>query len=159
MVAASVVLPLSLHQKAWIEAGIACGACWLVLVGFVAACLYSQPEIEDDNPTPKARTEWGGVTADGVIESTVGCAPDGCLILLGLILVVLVLVFLFEFIVPALIIALFWPLQTGLRALIARHPECADRLGPSIGWAAAWATLVVGPITAIVCALFYVYKP
>jgi len=100
MVAASVAITLGLHEKAWIEGGLASIGCWLILVAFISAALYVQPEIEEDNPSPKLRPDWAG--AESVVEpAVVGCTwlPEGCLLFGGIILLICVLVFVLELLI------------------------------------------------------------
>jgi hypothetical protein len=168
----ALAAPFAMHLPKWAEAEIVLGAWWLVWAGALATILYRGSRVSDDHrfspnlwvggspdlsdgPKSKRRgSRSGGFSwADGL--SGIGDVDgEGCLYVIGAILLagaaVLMAWLLVELIVPAIFTLAYLLLIRALQVVTNDRHGCKGDVGRAAGYGALWATIYIAPLAAVV---------
>lgn len=162
----ALTTPFALHLPRWIETEIVFAACWFVWTAVLAATLYRGTKIADDHrfapalwfrkEKPVAQVAQGEQPArasgGGWNWGDIGDVGDGegCLVLLGAILLaggaVLTAWLLVELLIPALFTLAYLLLIRALKRATNDESGCAGDLPRSLGRGALFASIYVGPL-------------
>jgi hypothetical protein len=173
----ALAAPFAMHLPRWVEAEIVFGAGFFAWTGVLATILYRGRRVADDHrfdpslwftkakkkeekEAPKAR-KAKPVAASGSSSwldlpdlGGIGDAGEGCLILIGAILLagaaVLTAWLLVELVIPALFTVAYLLLIRALKVATNDNTGCAGDLPRSIGRGALYASMFVGPLLMLV---------
>jgi hypothetical protein len=169
LILSAVIIPTASKLPRLIEVELVMGAWWLIWVGVLTYLLHRGHAVEDD---AKWTGAWGkestvrtwldqlvgrhGNTANDLS----GCAdPSGCFLdegcaylaigILAVILFGLAFFLVIELFIPAIALLLLASIGGMCARAVNDTHHCQGRLGLSLLWGAAWATVYIGPVAAI----------
>jgi hypothetical protein len=164
----ALATPFAMHLPRWIETEIVFGACWFVWTAVLTATLYRGARIADDHrfapalwfneEKPAARGVRPRPSGGGWSVGDLGYFGDisdgeGCLVLLGAILlaggVVLAAWLLVELVIPALFTLAYLLLIRALKLATNDDTGCAGDLTRSLRRGALFASVFVGPLLVL----------
>jgi hypothetical protein len=178
----ALTMPFALHLPRWVETEIVFGACWFVWTGVLAATLYRGSRIADDHrfdptiwfmdkkkeppsgkpgkqgkQTKKGKDKSGGGGGGGGWSigdiGNLGDAGEGCLILIGAVLLagaaILTAWLLVELVIPALFTLAYLLLIRALKLATNDESGCAGDVSRSLRRGAMFATIYVGPLLVL----------
>ncbi len=158
---AALAIPLAAKLPVWVEFEIVLCVWWAAWVAMLSYLLYHGRRVSDDYAWRSARSWFGGAGKEAAGElggcldlptSAEGC-QEGCMILLALALLVGAAWVLLEVAVPA-IAFLAYALVRGMLARVANDKhDCKGHVDRAFLWAAAFSTLYVVPLAAVVWGL------
>ncbi|MEQ1932260.1 MAG: hypothetical protein ABL962_00070 [Fimbriimonadaceae bacterium] len=147
-----LVFSVAVRLPRWLEAEIILGIWWGTWVWILSWMLYQGHQVDDD-----AEVGFGGDFSRKAGETAVssldlGCLVfgEGCLIAIGLVILIFLLALFIEFALPALGFILFLSVGGMFARAINDTHGCERNLGRSLLWGGLWATLYVGPLLAVV---------
>jgi hypothetical protein len=152
----AVLIPVSLHLNRWIEVELVLAVWWLIWFVVMSWLLYEGHAIQDDAEFARPGIKWGGDFLDSAVSAgDLGCLiGDGCgeagLAVVGIVLLLIGVALLIEFIFPAIALLLLASIGGMFARAVNDTHDCEGRIGRSLFWAFAWATLYIGPIAAVV---------
>lgn len=160
--ASAILIPVSLHLNRWVEVELVLAVWWLVWFVVMSWLLYEGHAVDDDIHVPKTKGaltkttagEAGGCLVDagcapGCFPIDAGCGEFGVAIIAGFLLLIGV-VFLIELLFPAIALLLLASIGGMFARAVNDTHDCEGRVGRSLFWAFAWATLYIGPVAAVV---------
>lgn len=177
----ALAAPFATHLPRWVEAEIVCGASWVVWTAVLTSILYRGGKVADDHrfepslwfakptaPRPPgsrgkkvkpAKRSW----FDGIGDiGSIGDAGEGCVILIGALLLagaaVLTAWLLVELVIPALFTLAYLLLIRALKVATNDDVGCAGDLARSVRRGALFATLFVGPLLVLVALVHLVAR-
>jgi hypothetical protein len=168
LAATAGVLPTLLELPRWIESELVVASWWLVWFVAFAVLLFRgfrlagdlRIETEDGLAPARPETKDGEATARRPRWSRLdlpdlGAADaEGCAVLVGVALALLVALLLawliVELLFPALLLAVYWLILRGLTRVANDTHGCEGRLFASILWGGIWATLYTAPLAFLV---------
>jgi hypothetical protein len=95
---------------------------------------------------------WGSWGGDG------DAVAVGCLIVIGLILLVVLVWFLIEVAIPLVLFLLYFVTRGMLAQVVNDRHHCRGRLGRALTWGLVWATAYTAPVAATVWFVHYVHQ-
>ncbi len=165
------LIPLVFRLPAWIEAELVVGAWWaiwsltlstLLFRGFRLARdlqLYGEDKKDEVARVGKESAtlkKEGASASDWLNLADVGTDAEGCLIAIGVIIVLGVLLstgwIIAEIIIPLVVLFVFAMIVAALRRVARDRHDCQGNLGKSVLWGVFWATVYTAPIAGIVLA-------
>jgi hypothetical protein len=158
-----VLIPLVLKLPKWVEFEIVV-ACWWVLWAIVLTkLLYSGEQVSDDHRHHKPR-DWFGLKksegSSGNWGDLSGCGAadgEGCLVLLGLIVALILVWFLVEIAIPIVFLMLYFLVRGMLVRVVNDRPGCRGNFGLSAARGALWATVYTLPLALTVWLVHYIH--
>jgi hypothetical protein len=158
----ALLIPFAVRQKPWIDAEFVCAAWWLIWIVGLSTLLYTGHRVSDDfrpdqprnwfaplfehtrNVTSDAGSGWGWYFWDG----------EGCLVLLGIVLALMLLLgaawFLIEIAFPILGFVIYFLVRGMLGVVVNDRHGCEKSLLRAFGWGTLWATLYTAPLALVV---------
>lgn len=160
----AILIPVGAHLPRWIETEMVLAAWWLVWTIALAVILYRGHKVDDDaawiggNRTKSLLKKVNDGPSSDLLG---GCAdPSGCFIdetcftvvlaILGLILIGVSFFLIVEFVIPAIALLLLASIGGMFARAVNDTHGCEGRVGKSLFWGVAWATVYIGPLAAIV---------
>jgi hypothetical protein len=177
--ATGLLIPGVVRLPLWIDFEIVLGIWWLAWLIVLAVLLYRGQRVTDDHQLGEPRNwlnalKGGQKPADpldvrkregnsGWWDSLFWVGPiegEGCLVLLGILLAIVVGFFLLWFLIEIAIPLILFLLYAGARGMLAavindRH-HCPGRLARSVTWGLFWATAYTAPLAVVVWFVHYV---
>lgn len=150
---AALVLPRVVDLPRWIEVELVLAGWWVVWSTAFAVLLYKGWRLAQDH---RGFAKPGRSEVDAmVLPDPSGCADDGILFILGAALVAFLAALTAAFVavellVPLVLSVAYWLLIRGLSRVANDEHGCRGRLGRSVAWGAAWATVYTGPLALLV---------
>jgi hypothetical protein len=165
----AVLIPVALRLPMWIEFEIVVAVWWAIWLMVLACLLYQGHRVSDDHQMGQPRNWLGGGTdtrrsaPDTTWWWFGDCGPcvcdgEGVAILVGLVLLVVLIWFLFEIAIPLLVFVLYFVVRGMLARVINDRHRCRSRLTRSLGWALLWATVYTAPLAGAVWFIHYVHQ-
>ncbi len=169
---AVLIIPLARRFPPWIDFEIVLAGWWLVWVVALAILLYRGSRISDDHalrgprdwlapfrkhgPSQDQLTDWSWLLAQA--------GPEGCLIVLGIILSLVIALagmwFLIELVIPALAFFAYFLVRGMLAQVTNDKHGCQGSLVQATLWGALWATIYTVPFAVVVWLVHFVHlKP
>jgi hypothetical protein len=160
-----LLIPFAVRQQPWIDAELVCAAWWLIWIVGLSILLYSGHRVSDDfrpsqprnwfsplfenarDYTPDTSWGWGWYLWDG----------EGCLVLLGILLAIVLLLgaawFLVEIALPVLGFVIYFLVRGMLGVVVNDRHGCEKSWPRAIAWGTLWATLYTAPLALLVLLL------
>jgi hypothetical protein len=177
----ALAAPFALHLPRWVEVEIVFAAGWLVWTGVLAALLYRGGRVADDHrfdpsnwfrregPTSSggARRGGGGGSGGGWFDGLQigdigGVDGEGCLVVLGALLLaggaILTAWLLVELVIPALFTLTYLLLIRALKVATNDSTGCQGNVSASATRGVLYATLFMGPLLALAAAVHLVAR-
>jgi hypothetical protein len=167
MALTAILIPAALKLPTWIEYEIVLAVWWMIWLGALTSLLYTGMRVTDDHQLSEPRSwipssgpsdsrkkkstsdgGWGWGWPGPVIDA------EGCLYVIGAIVIIVLLVVALWFVVEVAIPVVLFILYAVPRLMVAmvindRH-RCRGRLGRSILWGFLWATGYTAPLALLV---------
>ncbi len=176
--ATALLIPGVLRLPLWIDFEIVLGIWWLAWLILLTALLHRGQRVADDHQLGEPRNWLKALRGEPKPkdpldirrkESSSGWWDDfwwigpgdgeGCLVLLGIILAVIVaffaLWFLIEIAVPVVLFLLYSVARGMLAAVLNDRHRCRGRLGRALAWGLVWATVYTVPLAGVVWFVHY----
>ena len=169
----AVLIPVVVRLPVWIDFEIVLGVWWLVWFAVLARLLYTGQRVTDDH-APQSPRSWLGArrpTLPGASRGGGGWfgGPGGgwdfpldtegfaigCLIVVGVVLLIGGFWFLIEVAIPLVWFLLYLTVRGMLAMVINDRHHCHGRLGRSLGWALVWASAYTAPLALAVWFIHY----
>lgn len=165
----AVLIPMALRLPPWVEFEIVVAVWWAIWLAVLTRLLYVGQRVADDHQLGQPRNWFGGTTQPARTDADRAwwdgffwgwCWGDGDVIaiVIGLVLLVGLIWFLFEIAIPLLLFVLYFVTRGMLACVVNDRHHCHARLGRSLGWAAVWATLYTAPLAGAVWFIHYVHQ-
>ncbi len=173
------LIPAAVRLPIWIDFEIVLGIWWLVWLLVLARLLYTGQRVTDDHALQAPRS-WFGARGDAAkkpprqsasgggwldgLNWGGGSAFDGeafaigCLIVVGLILLVGAVWFLVEIAVPVIAFLLYGVVRGMLARVVNDRHHCHGRVGRSLAWGGLWATVYIAPLALAVWFIHYAHR-
>src|SRR5262245_38623364 len=174
------LIPMVLRLPRWVAFEIVLGVWWAVWLAVLTRLLYTGQRVADDHqmqaprswlPSGQQKQEerkkdsnrrdpdrawwdgffWGSLWGDGEAEAI------GCLVIIGLVLLVGLVWFLIEVAIPLVMFLLYFVTRGMLAQVVNDRHRCRGRLGRAFAWGLAWATVYTAPLAAAVWFVHYVH--
>ena len=151
----AVLIPVGAHLPRWIEMELVLIAWWVVWVGVLGWLLWRGHVVEDDAEWTK-RSKYRAMEVLPWLAASrdFGCIAFGCgevgLVILAVALIVAAVFAIVEFVIPGIALLLFLSIGGMLARSVNDTHGCEGRVGKSLFWGVAWATVYIGPLAAIV---------
>lgn len=168
LIVSAVAIPVAAKLPRLVEVELVMGVWWLIWVGILTYLLHRGHEVEDD-------ADWSGKWgSDSSVYSWIdqiagrhggsanylsGCDPSGCFLdegcgyfavgIFAIILFGLAFFLVIELLIPAIALLLLASIGGMFARAVNDTHHCEGRIGLSMLWGAAWATVYVGPVAAI----------
>jgi hypothetical protein len=152
---AAIVIPLVLHQKAWVEMEIVLGCWWWFWCVLMTKLLYKGEQVSDDHSRKDAR-DWGLSNS----EIPDGCGylgGDGILIFIGLVLALALVWVVIELAIPIVFFLLYFVVRGMLAQAVNGRPFCRGNLTLSAASGIFWATLYTLPLALTVWVVHWIH--
>ena len=159
-VVSGAVLPIGLRLPHWVELELVLGVWWLGIAGLSSVLLFKGWRLAEDHRFRVRRPGFGAKNAGAQKsqrswEPLSGCADfSGCGEALGIVLVLAAAAIaawlVVEIVLPVLVFAVYYFVVKGLARVARDRHGCETRLGRSLFWGVAWATLYLAPLAAVV---------
>jgi len=148
-----VLIPLILKLPKWIEFEIVVGIWWLLWAMILTKLLYTGEQVLDDHSLKKPN-DWLGIGNAGDVS---GCGGDseGCVVLLGLVVALILVWFLIEIAIPLVFFLLYFLIRAMLAHVINERPSCQGNLVYSLFRGLLWATLYTLPLAGSIWAIHW----
>ncbi len=182
---AALLIPAVVRLPLWIDFEIVLAIWWLGWLVTLTVLLYRGQRVTDDHQIGQPRNWLGALKGDLVgtppkekdtvdirkKESGSGWSwlqfgdigpvdGEGCAIILGIIVALVVsfflLWFLIEIAIPVVVFLLYAMARNMLAAVVNDRHRCRDNLGRALTWGLAWATLYTAPLAGLVWFVHYV---
>lgn len=165
MALSAVAFPSALRLPRWLELEAVIGAWWVVWATTFVVLLFRGWRVAQDvksikgvgEPERKLPTLSSSSSAGSSRSKSSwldalsgGFELDGCLILIGLVLLFCAAFVLAELVVPMLLIAAYWLIVRGLTTVANDDHGCEGNIGRAVFWGALWATAYTLPLAGIV---------
>ncbi len=166
-----ILIPTVVKLPIWIDFQIVLVVWWGIWLAVLTVMLHHGMRVADDHQLSQPRNwlNWGGKQSP---ESTPakrktaaggwggwyldfgGGDAEGCLWVLGAIVVAIALFFalwlLIEVAIPLVLFVLYLVARGMLSHVVNDRHHCKGRLGRSLAWALVWATLYTAPLAGVV---------
>jgi hypothetical protein len=158
---ALIIIPLAGYFRLppWIRVELLLAFWWLIWIIALARLLYTGRRVSDDHTLGAPRSWFGNpfkTSSGGSSWAGIDVVPDveGCVIVLGIILALIVAVigfwFLIEIAIPGIAFLLYL-LVRGMLARVANDDHgCQGRLARALRWGCLWATIYMAPLALLV---------
>jgi hypothetical protein len=166
----AVLIPMALRLPVWIAFEIVVAAWWAIWLVVLSGLLYRGQRISDDHQLGEPRNWFAGDSNrparsdsdrswwDGFFWGSFWGDGEGLLIILGLIVLVGLIWFLFEVAIPVLLFLLYFITRGMLAHVVNDRHHCRGRLGRALAWGFLWATAYTVPLAAGVWLVHYVHR-
>jgi hypothetical protein len=165
----AVLIPVALRWPTWVKFELVLAAWWVIWLAVLTALLYGGRRVSDDHQLGEPRN-WFGSAAnkpqpprdpnsswwDGFFWGWAWGDGEVILIIIGLILLVGLIWFLFEVAIPVLLFLLYFITRGMLARVVNDRHHCRGRVGAAVGWALVWATAYTAPLALAVWFVHYV---
>jgi hypothetical protein len=172
------LIPAAVRLPIWIDFEIVLGIWWLVWLLVLARLLYTGQRVTDDHALQAPRSWFGArgagkkpprqsASGSGWLEGLNwggGGAFDseafaiGCLVVVGLILLVGGIWFIVEIAVPVTAFLLYLLVRGMLACVVNDRHHCRDHVGRSLAWSGLWATVYIAPLALAVWFVHYAHR-
>jgi hypothetical protein len=176
---AGLVIPSFLPFRLWIDVEIVLGVWWLVWLIVLTRMLYMGQRVSADHQLGAPRNWLAKAPEEKKDPLDIRKKPsrsssgwwdffyfspgpvdgEGCLVLLGIIIGVILLVgfvwFLIEIAIPVVAFLLYVAVRGMLAHVINDRHRCRGSLVPALAWAFVWATAYTAPLALVVWFVHY----
>lgn len=156
-----VLIPLVLKLPKWIEFEIVVGVWWMLWAIILTKLLYMGEQVADDHQPHKPR-DWFGLNNSGSGNWDPGCGAgadlEGCLVLIGLIVALLLVWLLIEFAIPIVFLMLYFLVRGMLVHVVHNKPICRGNLPLSAARGIFWATVYSVPLAGTIWLIHQMMK-
>jgi hypothetical protein len=165
----AVLIPMALRLPRWVAFEIVLGTWWATWLGVMTWFLYTGQRVSDDHQLGAPRNWFGSEKPrpvrdadrswwDGFFWGSFLGDGDALLIVVGLIVLVGLIWFLFEIAIPVLVFLLYLVTRGMLARVINDRHHSRERFGRAFGWGLLWATVYTAPLAAAVWFIHYVHQ-
>ena len=161
LIITGLLIPLVLKKPLWLEFELVMAAWWVLWGIVLTKLLYKGEQIADDHQQHKPR-DWFGFNKkeSGSGPDLSGCGSgadaEGCLVLVGLILALIVVWFLIEFAIPIIFLMLYFLIRGMLVHVVHDKPQCQGDLGMSAFRGFLWATIYTAPLAGTIWLVHFI---
>jgi hypothetical protein len=170
-VVTAIFIPMAFRLPRWIDFEIVLVAWWLIWLALLTWLLYTGQRVADDHTMHEPRNWFASKPKkdgqntgserswwDGFFSGCYWLDGDAVLIVLGLILLLGLIWFLFEIAIPVLLFLLYFVAREMLAKVVNDRHHCHENLGRALGWAMVWATIYTAPLGAAVWFIHFIHQ-
>jgi hypothetical protein len=172
----AVLIPMTLRLPRWVAFEVVLAAWWLIWLAVLTRLLYVGQRVADDHQMSEPRPWFSSAKPrakpkkqdpnsawwDGFFWGSLGFDSEavavGCLIVIGLIVLVGLVWLLIEVAIPLMLFVLYFVTRGMLARVINDRHHCRGRLGRALAVAFLWATVYTAPLAAAVWFVHYVQQ-
>lgn len=154
LILTAVLIPLVLKLPKWVKFEIVVGCWWVLWTIVLTKLLYMGEQLADDHKHRPPR-DWFGLNRNesGPADFS-GCGSgadaEGCAVILGLILALILVWFLIEVAIPVVFLMLYFLVRGMLVRVVHDKPQCRGNFVLSAARGALWATVYTLPLGVLV---------
>lgn len=155
-----ILIPVVLKLPHWIEYEIVVGVWWIVWTMILTKLLYKGEQITDDHQHKQPRDWLGLQKADASDASGCGYGADfeGCAVLIGLVVALILVWFLIEVAIPIVFLLLYFLVRGMLANVVNEKAYCRGNFTLSAARGFFWATVYTAPLALSIWVIHYIQK-